>query len=132
MSSNRLGLTSLLLVTFSVGMSVGAQLSLRHGMAAVAEGGGSLVTGAATSPWVLGGLAMYGFGTVSWLLLLSRIDLVVAYPLGSLNFVFVTALSAFLLHEQVPTLRWVGTALILLGIYVVARGEAPDREEVEA
>ena len=121
----RLDLTSFLLVTFSVGMSVSAQLALRHGMAAVAASGGSLVTGAATSPWVLGGLTMYGLGTVTWLLLLSRIDLVVAYPLGSLNFVFVTALSGFVLHEQVPTLRWVGTVLILVGIYVVARGEHP-------
>ena len=52
-----------------------------------------------------------------------RIDLAVAYPLGSMNYVLVTLLAATVLGESVTLLRWLGTASILVGILVVARGE---------
>jgi len=120
----RLDFATVLMLMFSVTMSVGSQVMLRRGMS-VLDGLGAidLARGAATSPWVVGGLAFYLLGTVVWLLVLSRLDLAVAYPLGALNYVFITALSATVLHETIPPLRWVGTAIILIGILVVARGE---------
>jgi drug/metabolite transporter (DMT)-like permease len=112
------------LVGVSVVMSVTAQLMLRRGMAQAAGSHGlALLRSAALSGWVVGGLLVFATGTAVWLLVLSRVDLAVAYPLGSLSYVLVTLLSAALLHEQVPLLRWIGTALILTGIMVVARGE---------
>ncbi|RKZ13921.1 multidrug resistance protein [bacterium] len=106
-------------------MSVSAQLTLRAGMVVHADLGGlDLLVAAATSPMVWIGLGLYISGTVSWLAVLSRIDLAVAYPLGSMNYVLVTLLAALLLGENVPLLRWAGTASILVGILVVARGEA--------
>lgn len=120
----RLDRNTLLLVAWSVATSVLAQLLLRHGMASLgALSGVDLYLHAATSLAVLGGLLSYILSTVTWLGVLSRIDLSVAYPLASLNFVFVTALSAMVLRENVPPLRWAGTGLILVGILVVARGE---------
>ena len=114
-------------------MSVSAQVMLRHGMSKLVELTGlELGIAAATAPWVLGGLGLYLLGTVSWIAVLSRIDLAVAYPLGSLNYVLVTILSAAVLHEAIPPLRWVGTCFILVGILVVARGETravPQAEE---
>ena len=105
-------------------MSVSAQLMLRSGMAGHALlGGTDLVLAALRSPTVWAGLGLYIVGTVSWLAVLSRIDLAVAYPLGSMNYVLVTLLAATLLDETVTPLRWLGTASILIGILVVARGE---------
>jgi drug/metabolite transporter (DMT)-like permease len=115
---------TLALVGFSVLMSVSAQLALRHGMVAhQARSGLALFRAAFESAWVLAGVAGYLLATVTWLKVLRRIDLVVAYPLGSLSFVFVTFFSAILLKEHVPLLRWLGISLILAGILVVARGE---------
>ncbi len=114
-------------------MSVMAQVALRAGMSShFALSGLDLVTAAVTSPLVWLGLGLYISGTVSWLAVLSRIDLAVAYPLGSMNYVLVTLLAATVLDEQVSLLRWFGTASILVGILVVARGERrqPAAEEV--
>ena len=120
--------TTLLLVGFSVCMSIAAQLSLRHGMAQLADRQGlELFLAAARSTWVPLGVFFYGLGTVSWLALLGRIDLAVAYPLGSLNHVFIVLLSALLLHEIVPWLRWLGVALIVTGILIIAHGERNTR-----
>jgi undecaprenyl phosphate-alpha-L-ara4N flippase subunit ArnE len=121
------------MVAFSVVMSVTAQLLLRRGMAAIAPTQGiALLRAAAQSGWVLGGLVVFAFGTGMWLLVLSRLELSLAYPLGSLSFVLITLLSAILLRERVPLLRWVGTMVILGGILVVARGEQPHRLQTDS
>ena len=120
----RLDRNTMILVAWSVAMSVSGQLALRTGMAAHAElSGMDLVLAAITTGAVWLGLALYISATVSWLAVLSRIDLSVAYPLGSMNYVLVTLLAATLLGEQVNPLRWAGTLSILAGILVVARGE---------
>jgi len=116
--------TTELLVAWSVTMSVSSQVALRHGMSAFADDGvPETILGAAQAPWVLLGLLAFALGTASWVVVLSRLDLSVAYPLGSLNYVLVTASSATILHEAVPPLRWIGTFLILAGILVIALGE---------
>lgn len=120
----RLDPYTMILVAWSVATSVSAQLLLRHGMSGLSEVGGiELYTRALTHWAVLAGLLAYVLSTVTWLAVLSRIDLSVAYPLASLNYVFVTALSGWVLRETVPLLRWIGTAIILVGILVVAYGE---------
>jgi len=120
----RLDRNTLILVAWGVALSVTAQLLLRSGMSAHAKLGGSdLLMAALATPGVWFGLALYICATVSWLVVLSRIDLSVAYPLGSMNYVLVTLLAATILGEQVSLLRWAGTLSILVGILVVARGE---------
>ena len=105
-------------------MSVSGQLALRTGMSTHAELSGlDLVIAAITTGAVWLGLVLYVSATVSWLAVLSRIDLSVAYPLGSMNYVLVTLLAATVLGEHVTPLRWAGTLSILAGILVVARGE---------
>lgn len=115
---------TLLLVAWSVTMSVTSQLALRYGMSALSHRSGlDLVLDAIQAPWVIGGLGAFALGTVSWLVILSRIDLAVAYPLGALNYVLISILSASVLGELVPPLRWAGNLLILCGILFIALGE---------
>jgi len=123
-SPRQLSAFTLFLVTVSVLMSVSAQLCLRQGMGSLGDHSGLELFGAAArSGWVLAGVSLYGLSTVSWLRILRPIRLVVAYPLGSMSYIFVTLLSAWWLHETVSPLRWTGVLCILLGILVVARGE---------
>ena len=115
---------TLLLVSLSIGMSVSAQLLLRSGMAELSELSGVQLYVTAVSSWpVPTGILCYVVGTLVWLAVLSRLDLAVVYPLGSFNYVLVTLLSATVLGEIVSPLRWAGTALILIGILVIAAGE---------
>lgn len=81
--------------------------------------GAQLVYTVATSPHVVGGLALYGIGAVLWLVVLSRVPLSMAYPLVSLGFVFVALLSWGVLGEALPLMRIAGISLIFAGVVLV-------------
>ena len=51
--------------------------------AAVAKDGGLLLIKAATSLWVIGGLAVFGISALAWLTTLSSVPLSVAYPFNA-------------------------------------------------
>jgi drug/metabolite transporter (DMT)-like permease len=81
----------------------------------------SLIALILRSPLILLGLALYGIGALAWIAVLSRIDLSVAYPFLALNFVLVALVSAFVLGETIPVMRWVGILILCAGILIVAR-----------
>ncbi len=121
-------LVSLLLVLGSVGTATLGQLLLKSGMTSVGRlGAGALqqpvqtVLAIASTPVVWLGLACYGFGAVLWLVVLSRLDLGYAYPLLALSYILIPLLAHFLLGETIPPLRWVGIAVIFIGVVIVAR-----------
>jgi multidrug transporter EmrE-like cation transporter len=74
-----------------------------------------------TSPLILFGLVLYGIGALAWIAVLARLNLSFAYPLLALNFVLIAIISRFFLGEAIPTMRWLGIAVICAGILVVAR-----------
>ncbi|MDY0884479.1 hypothetical protein ACFPL7_00150 [Dongia soli] len=73
-------------------------------------------------PGIIGGLACYALSVVIWVMVLSRAEVSFAYPFLGLGFVLVTFASAFLLGEAISAQRLAGTALIVLGVAVLARG----------
>ncbi len=108
------------LIMASVVLASTGQVLMRLGMSAV--GGGSFATTIAagfTEPVVLLGLACYAASTVSWLIVLSRVPLSVAYPFGALSYVAVV-LVALATGERVSALRWLGVAPIVGGIWLVS------------
>ncbi|PWQ96992.1 EamA family transporter [Leucothrix arctica] len=60
-----------------------------------------------------------GLGLMFWLMVLTKIDLSLAYPLLSLNYIFILLGAKFLFKEAIPIHRWVGVGVILLGIKVL-------------
>ena len=64
----------------------------------------------------------YGLSALIWLNVLAKLPLVVAYPLVSLNFVFVALGAALFLHERLSWPMLVGFALIFGGILVITKG----------
>jgi multidrug transporter EmrE-like cation transporter len=70
---------------------------------------------------VLAGLACYVVSVGLWLVALSRVEVSVAYPMLSLGYV-VNALAAWwLFGEALGPARFGGIALILLGVFLIAR-----------
>ena len=114
---------SLLLVIFAVVAASTGQLMLKHGMqVAVAQAhrsNGSLVTAAATTPWVLLGLAVFAVSAVAWLGALSRVPLNVAYPFNAVGYIVILAASVLLLHEHANLLTWAGSLLVVSGLVIV-------------
>jgi drug/metabolite transporter (DMT)-like permease len=73
------------------------------------------------SPFILLGFALYIIATVVWMYLLSKLPLSFLYPLQSLAYVFSIVIAILIFKEHVPAIRWVGTGVILLGVYLIVK-----------
>jgi len=115
----------ILLLLCNVLFTVTGQLLLKQGMLRVGRVGDldrvipKLMT-AFTNPFVIGGIATYGFTTMIWLVILSRVKLSVAYPVISLGYVISIFFAWMLFKESVPKVRIMGAAVICIGVYLVA------------
>ena len=117
---------SIVLLVVSVVFATAGQLTLkaameeigRIGTAQVSEAGETL-SRAVKEPLLWIGLALFGISALFWLVVLSRVDLSLAYPFVGISYVVVVALGRFFFHEQVPTLRWIGVSVIALGIALI-------------
>jgi drug/metabolite transporter (DMT)-like permease len=115
------------LILLSVALAAVAQLTLKHGMNEVTANSGALHLNAhslkdvATTWAVWAGLALFGLSAFVWLAVLSRASLSFAYPFASLTYALILLADKFLLHEQIPPLRWAGVFCIMVGIVLVAQ-----------
>jgi undecaprenyl phosphate-alpha-L-ara4N flippase subunit ArnE len=116
-------ITSIVLLLFAVASAATGQVMLKHGMqiatARAAHSGGSLALRAATSPWVLLGLVVFGISAVAWLAALSRVPLSVAYPFNALGYLVILTASVVVLHERANMLTWLGSLLVVSGLLIV-------------
>ncbi len=116
-------IASVALLLFSVAAAATGQVMLKHGMqiatARAAHSGGSLALRAATSPWVLLGLVVFGISAVAWLAALSRVPLSVAYPFNALGYLIILTASVVVLHERANVLTWLGSLLVVSGLLIV-------------
>jgi drug/metabolite transporter (DMT)-like permease len=67
------------------------------------------------NPFVFTGLVFYVISTILWLIALSKTNLSFVYPFASLVFVLVMLSARFVFLEPVPTIRYVGIAVICVG-----------------
>ena len=116
-------LGNMALLLFAVGAAAVGQVMLRHGMqiasARAASTRGSLVIAAATSPWVLLGLVVFGVSAIAWLTTLSRVPLSVAYPFNALGYLGILTASVLVLHERANVWTWAGSLLVVSGLIIV-------------
>ena len=69
--------------------------------------------------WLGLALLALGCGMLVWLVVLQRLPVGVAYPMLSLNFVWVTLAAVKLWHEPVLLRHWCGVAFIIGGIVIL-------------
>lgn len=125
-SSRTSTLISVVLLVLSVGFATAGQLVLKAAMNEVGRIGTAQVSDAGQTalravkePKLWLGLVLFGISSVFWLVVLSRVDLSLAYPMVGLSYVVIVMLAAFMLHENVPPLRWLGVVVIAVGIALV-------------
>jgi drug/metabolite transporter (DMT)-like permease len=118
-------LSALGLILLSVVLAGSGQLIFKAAMNSLGELELTLpgLVALVTSPLLLLGLAVFFVSALLWLVALLRADLSFAVPFLSLSYVIVLTGSYTLFHEHIGPLRLVGFALIVLGLFVVARGE---------
>ena len=80
------------------------------------------------SSWLVwAGIFMYLASFVLWLVIIYRIDLSIAMPVGSASYIFIAILAIIFLHEHIGPLRWLGIALITVGIYFISQSKKEDQ-----
>ena len=78
-----------------------------------------LFMAAIMNPWIMVAIPLYFIGFFIWLLVLSKLDLSYAYPFLALAYVLVPVASWLILGEVIPPLRWLGIAVICVGIIMI-------------
>lgn len=73
------------------------------------------------SPWIWLALAALGLGLVVWLLVLQRLEVSIAYPMLSLNFVLITLVARFVFHETIDRRHWLGVVLVIGGVVLLGQ-----------
>lgn len=72
------------------------------------------------SRWVWAGIALLILSFLSWIYVLRKLPLNVAYPLANVVHVLVPIGSWIFLGEAIGAIRWGGIALVVLGLIIVA------------
>lgn len=120
--------------TFTLGLIAimllaAGQTSIKYGLNVI--GGVSLSEGIIgflrlfQTPWVIVGFALYGLSSIIWLDVLSKLDFSLAFPMVGLTYVFTLLIGRFFFGEIVGWERVLGVALILSGIFFLARSGTP-------
>jgi drug/metabolite transporter (DMT)-like permease len=74
------------------------------------------------NPWIFSGIFFLIVFFAAYLTALSWADLTFVLPATGFGYVIIALLSKFWLHETISDGRWVGIALITLGVGFVTRG----------
>jgi len=82
-----------------------------------------VVKAGVTNGSVLLGVFFEALFFATLLILMSRSDISLLWPLTGLSFVFATIAAIIFLGEKVSPMRWVGVALIVVGAIVISYSE---------
>ncbi len=86
----------------------------------------------AASPLVLVGVLLYAFNFFLWIVILSKIDLSLAVPLGSTTYALIPLASVIFLHEKISAMGIVGILCVILGILILSKSESSVQKRVSA
>ena len=114
----------LILIAVSV-FAASGDVCLARGMRDFGAVSLSNVSGLLTAllnPWIIVGILLLICFFASYLTALSWADLTYVLPATAISYVMMALLAQQVLHEHVTTRRWLGIALVTLGVGFVAAG----------
>ena len=76
-----------------------------------------------TSPQILAGIFFEAVFFGCLMLLMSKTDISLLWPLTGLSFVFATFAAIWFLDEKVSSVRWIGVAFIMIGAGFISYSE---------
>ncbi|MCL1888918.1 MAG: EamA family transporter [Desulfovibrionaceae bacterium] len=117
-----------LLIIFSVLLNASAQLFIKEGMSRIGRVSMSpgdllfLVGKAVVSPPIIMGMGAYAASIVIWMVVLSRVNVSLAYPFLSIGYIVTAVLAYFLFNEPLGAQKIVGILVICTGIVILSSG----------
>jgi len=115
-------MNTIMIILIAVLFSALGQVALKNGMNHFGEVQSISVPGIVSmflNPYVLGGLCLYGFSTVFWLIALSQKDLSYVYPFVALTICLVILFSRFFFNEAIGAYRLAGIFVIICGLSIL-------------
>lgn len=73
------------------------------------------------NPYVFFGFFCFGLSSIFWLVVLSRLEISLVYPMVSVAYVVVAIFSWYVFKENLSVIRWAGILVILLGVFLISR-----------
>lgn len=117
---------TILMVLFTCLLATCGQIALKLGMSGIGRIGISdfnnyliILHKMVLCPKIWLGLFIYIIVAISWMIILSRTDLSLAYPLLSINFVLITFAAWLFLGEPLIASRVAGVLIICFGIIIL-------------
>ena len=111
---------AVLLVVFCTFVSAAAQILMKMGADYTKAHPG--LAGLISNPVLIVGYGLYAVVTVLIVIAYKDGELSVLYPIISLSYVWVTALSFFIFHDTLNPYKLIGVAIIVCGVAVLGRG----------
>ncbi|HIK88077.1 MAG TPA: hypothetical protein EYG09_00270 [Dehalococcoidia bacterium] len=121
-------MTSFLIIIAVAATAATAHILLKIGMNEIGEINaetiktpGKLIGQLVTTPAILAAIPVYAISNIGWLIVLSRLNLSVAYPFLASLYVFLPILSMIFLSETLSAQHWAGIVVIGIGVSIVLR-----------
>jgi len=119
---------NILLILTSVSLNASAQILMRKGMLSIGEVSITnsllkILPQMMTNIFLWLSLCCYGISIITWMIVLSRVEVSFAYGFSSLGFILVTIIGAIFLREQISTLKILGISIICIGVIILARSQ---------
>ena len=117
---------SILIILLVTATAATAHILLKIGMNEVGEINsdsiktpGILIKQLLSTPAILAAIPVYAVSNIGWLIVLSKLNLSVAYPFLASLYIFIPVLSMVFLSESLTLQHWTGIMVIGIGIGVV-------------
>ena len=117
---------SILIIIVVAATAATAHILLKIGMNEVGEINsdsiktpGVLIKQLLSTPAILAAIPVYAVSNIGWLIVLSKLNLSVAYPFLASLYIFIPVLSMVFLSESLTLQHWTGIIVIGIGIGVV-------------
>ncbi|MFA5160027.1 MAG: EamA family transporter [Candidatus Omnitrophota bacterium] len=84
----------------------------------------SFVAQNAVSPVVIAGIILCALNFFLWIIVLTKIDLSLAVPLGSTTYALIPLSAVIFLHERIPMMGIAGILCVILGILILSKSKS--------
>ena len=114
-----------ILVLFGVLLNAAAQLCIKQGMNLIGniqlDAGAilAMITRAAINPYILAGLACYVVSVLVWMVVLSKVEVSLAYPFLSIGYIVTAFVGYFFMGEALGLYKVLGILTICAGIGIM-------------
>jgi multidrug transporter EmrE-like cation transporter len=128
-----MNLATLGLVSGAVVLNTAAQFVLKAGTEVLAEDTKldllARLLATALSPYILAGLGLYVASFALWIVVLSRLEVSVAYPMLSLGYVLAAVVAYIWLGEALTPSKVAGIGCVIAGVYLLSMSHASAQDQ---